>query len=94
MNYHDNGEKEYEGYWCDNNRFGKGEVYDRYGKLVKECVWYNGNEIDIEANYEGDGGKPINTKVTRLHLLGNSILRKFKISVYLIQVKISIHILE
>ena len=21
VNYHDNGEKEYEGYWCDNNRF-------------------------------------------------------------------------
>ena len=30
--YHDNGLIEYEGYWCDDNRFGSGKVYDRYGK--------------------------------------------------------------
>ena len=31
--YHDNGVIEYEGYWCDdNNRFGKGILYDRSGK--------------------------------------------------------------
>ena len=33
--YHNYGLKEYEGYWCDDNRFGNGKVYDRYGKLVK-----------------------------------------------------------
>ena len=31
--YHNNGLIEYEGYWCDDNRFGIGKVYDRYGKL-------------------------------------------------------------
>ena len=29
--YHNNGLIEYEGYWCDDNRFGRGKVYDRYG---------------------------------------------------------------
>ena len=57
--YHDNGLKEYEGYWCDDNRFGSGKVYNRYGKLVKECEWYNGIESDIE-DYEGDGSEPLN----------------------------------
>ena len=56
--YHNNGCIEYEGYWCDDNRFGRGKVYDRYGKLVNECEWYNGIECDTE--YEGDGSKPLN----------------------------------
>ena len=82
VNYHDNGEKEYEGYWCDNNRFGKGIVYDRYGKLVKECVWYNGNEIDIEADYEGDGSKPINIGIKHLKLSNNCILKDWDVSLF------------
>ena len=46
--YHNNGCIEYEGYWCDDNWFGIGKVYDRYGKLVNECEWYNGIECDID----------------------------------------------
>ena len=47
--YHDNGLIEYEGYcYNENNRFGKGILYDRSGKLVKERFWVNGTESDIE----------------------------------------------
>ena len=47
--YHDNGLMEYEGYcYNENNRFGKGILYDRSGKLVKERFWVNGTESDIE----------------------------------------------
>ena len=47
--YHDNGLVEYEGYcYNENNRFGKGILYDRSGKLVKERFWVNGTESDIE----------------------------------------------
>ena len=50
VNYHDNGEIEYEGYWCDD---------ERLGKLEKECVRHNGNNIDIDIeidiDYEGNG---------------------------------------
>ena len=49
---HDNVLKEYEGYWCDDNRFGSGKVYNRKGKLVKECNWYNGCEC---VSYQGNG---------------------------------------
>ena len=49
MNYHDNGEKEYEGHRCNDNRFGKGTVYDRYGKFVNEYIWYNGNESNANT---------------------------------------------
>ena len=81
VNYHDNGEKEYEGYWCDDNRFGIGKVFDRYGKLVKECVWYNGHEIQIDNdNYEGNGSKPINIGIKHLKLSNNCILKDWDIS--------------
>ena len=47
--YHDNGLMEYEGYcYNENNRFGKGILYDRSGMLVKERFWVNGTESDIE----------------------------------------------
>ena len=47
--YHDNGLKEYEGYcYNENNRFGKGILYDRSGMLVKERFWVNGTESEIE----------------------------------------------
>ena len=82
VNYHDNGGKEYEGYWCDDNRCGKGKVYDRYGKLIKECVWYNGNEIDID-NYEGNGGKSINIGIKHLKLSNNCILKDWNVSLLL-----------
>ena len=49
MHYHDNGEIEYEGYWCNDNRFGKGKAYDRYGKFVNEYIWYNGNESNTNT---------------------------------------------
>ena len=57
--YHDNGLMEYEGYWCDDTRFGSGKVFDRYGKLVDECEWYNGIESNTE-DYEGNGSESMN----------------------------------
>ena len=81
VNYHDNGEKEYEGYWCDDNRFGNGKAYDRYGKLVKECMWYNGYEIDID-NYEGNGSKPMNIRIKHLKLRNNCILENWDVSLF------------
>ena len=68
----DNGLKEYEGYWCDDNRFGIGKVYDRYGKLVNECFWVNGIESDID--YEGNGSKPLNIGMKHLKLTDDCIL--------------------
>ena len=70
--YHDNGLIEYEGYWCDDNRFGSGKVYDRYGKLVKECLWVNGIESDID--YEGNGSEPLNIGMKHLKLTDHCVL--------------------
>ena len=78
--YHDNGFVEYEGYWCDDNRFGSGKVYDRYGKLVKECEWYNGIESDI---YEGDGSKPLNIGMKHLKLTDKCVLVDWDVSWFL-----------
>ena len=75
--YHDNGLKEYEGYWCDDNRSGSGKVYDRYGKLVKECEWANGIESDI---YEGDGSEPLNMGMKHLKLTDNCVLVDWDVS--------------
>ena len=83
VNYHDNGEKEYEGYWCDDNRCGKGKIYDRYGKLVKEYIWNNGNENNIEADYEGNRGKPMNIGIKHLKLRDNCILKNWNVSLLL-----------
>ena len=77
-NYHNNGCIEYEGYWCDNKRYGRGIVYDRYGKLVNECLWYNGIECDIE--YEGDGSKPLNIGIKHLKLSNNCVLVDWDVS--------------
>ena len=81
VNYHDNGGIEYEGYWCDDHRCGDGKVYDRYGKLVKECVWYNGNDIDID-NYEGNGSQPINIEIKHLKLSDNCLLKDWDVSLF------------
>ena len=70
--YHDNGLIEYEGYWCDDNRFGSGKVYDRYGKLVKECEWGNEIESDIKE-YEGDGSELMNIGMKHLKLTDNCV---------------------
>ena len=77
--YHDNGLKEYEGYWCDDNRFGSGKVYDRSGKLVKECGWVNGIESDIE-DYEGDGSEPLYIGIKHLKLTDNCVLDDWDVS--------------
>ena len=77
--YHDNGFVEYEGYWCDDNRFGIGKVYDRYGKLVNECEWCNGIESDIE-DYEGDGSEPLNIGIKHLKLTDNCVLDDWDVS--------------
>ena len=80
--YHDNGLIEYEGYWCDDNRFGSGIVYDRYGKLVKECLWVNGVESDIE-DYEGNGSEPLNIGMKHLQLTDNCVLVDWNVSWFL-----------
>ena len=80
--YHDNGLKEYEGYWCDDYRFGIGKVYDRYGKLVKECEWVNGIESDNE-DYEGDGAEPLNIGIKHLKLTDNCVLVDWDVSLLL-----------
>ena len=70
--YHDNGLKEYEGYWCDDNRFGIGIVYDQSGKLVNECEWVDGTESVID--YEGNGSEPLNIGMKHLKLTDNCVL--------------------
>ena len=79
--YHDNGFVEYEGYWCDDNRFGIGKVYDRSGKFVKECEWVNGIESII--NYEGDGSEPLNIGMKHLKLTDNCALVDWNVSWFL-----------
>ena len=79
--YHDNGLKEYEGYWCDNNRFGSGKVYNPYGKLVKECEWINGIESDIY--YIGNGSKPLNIGIKHLIPTDNCVLDDWDVSWFL-----------
>ena len=68
-----------EGYWCDDKRFGSGKVYDRSGRLVKECEWYNGIEFDIDK-YEGDGRKPLNIGMKHLKLTDNCVLADWDVS--------------
>ena len=79
--YHDNGLIEYEGYWCDDTRFGSGKVYDRYGKLVIECEWVIGIESDID--YEGDGSEPLNMGMKHLKLTDNCVLADWNVSWFL-----------
>ena len=57
-------------------------MFDRLGKLVKECVWYNGNDIEND-NYEGDGGKPMNIGKKHLKLSNNCILKDWDVSLLL-----------
>ena len=76
--YHDNGLKEYEGYWCDDSRFGIGKVYDRSGKFVKECLWYN--EIESDIDYEGNGSEPLNMGIKHLKLTDNCVLVDWDVS--------------
>ena len=71
---------EYEGYWCDDNRFGIGKVYDRYGKLVRECEWYNGIECDIDEEYEGDSSEPMNIGMKHLKLIDKCVLVDWDVS--------------
>ncbi|CBK22858.2 uncharacterized protein [Blastocystis hominis] len=78
--YHNNGCIEYEGYWCDDKRFGIGKVYDRYGNLVNECEWYNGIEIDVDEEYEGDGSEPMNIGMKHLKLIDNCALVDWDVS--------------
>ena len=73
---------EYEGYWCDDNRFGSGKVYDRYGKFVKECEWVNGIESVIE-DYEGNGSEPLNIGIKHLKLTYNCVLVDWDVSWFL-----------
>ena len=54
-------------------------MYDRYGKLVKECEWVNGTESDIE-DYEGDGSEPLNIGIKHLKLTDNCVLVDWDVS--------------
>ena len=77
--YHNNGGVEYEGYWCDDKRFGRGIVCDQYGKLVNECMWYNGIEGDY-SEYKGNGSKPLSICIKHLKLTNNCILVDWDVS--------------
>ena len=55
-------------------------MYDRYGKLVKECEWYNGIENDID--YEGDGSEPLNIGMKHLKLSDNCVLVDWDVSLF------------
>ena len=72
---------EYEGYWCNDNRFGSGKVYDRKGDLLKECGWVNG--VESEADYEGDGSEPMNIGMKHLKLTDNCVLVDWDVSLFL-----------
>ena len=74
---------EYEGYWCDDNRFGFGIVYDRYGNLVNDCEWYNGTESDIDIEYCGDGSKLRNIGIKHMKLTDNCVLVDWDVSLML-----------
>ena len=54
-------------------------MYDRSGKLVNECMWYNGIESDIKE-YEGNGLDPINIGIKQLKLSDNCVLNKWDVS--------------
>ena len=77
--YHDNGFVEYEGYWCDDNRFGSGKVYDLSGRFLKECLWINGIESNIE-DYEGNGSEPLNIGIKHLKLTDKCVLADWNVS--------------
>ena len=70
---------EYEGYWCDDNRFGIGKVYDISGHLLKESSWYYGVESNIE-DYEGDGSEPLNMGIKHLKLTDKCVLVDWDVS--------------
>ena len=76
-----NGLVEYEGYWCDDNRFGIGKVYDRYGKWVNECEWING--IESIMDHEGNGSEPLNIGIKHLKLTDNCVLTNWDVSLLL-----------
>ena len=65
----------------DDYRIGKGKVYDRYGKFVKECEWVNGCESIID--YEGDGSEPVNIGMKHLKLTDNCVLVDWDVSWFL-----------
>ena len=52
-------------------------MYDRYGKLVKECEWVNGIESDI---FEGNGSEPMNIGMKHLKLTDNCVLVDWDVS--------------
>ena len=80
--FHDNGCVEYEGYWCDDDQFGIGIVFDRHGKLVNDCLWYNGIETDIEEYY-GEDYEPLNIGIKYLELIDNCVLVDWDVSLLL-----------
>ena len=45
---------------------------------MKECLWYNGIESDIE--YEGDGSEPLNIGMKHLKLIDNCVLADWDVS--------------
>ena len=54
-------------------------MYDRYGKLVKECEWVNGIESDIE-DYCGNGSEPLNIGMKHLKLTDDCVLVDWNVS--------------
>ena len=79
ISYNDKGIKEYEGYWCNDLRYGYGKSFDNEGNVIFEGNWYNGNHDD---EYDGDGND-LNITIKRLKLNDKCILNDFDISLFL-----------
>ena len=57
-------------------------MFDRHGKLVNECLWYNGIETDIEEYY-GEDYEPLNIGIKYLELIDNCVLVDWDVSLLL-----------
>ena len=57
-------------------------MYDRSGKLMKECEWVNGIESDIDIDYEGNGSKLRNIRIKHLKLTDNCVLDDWDVSLF------------
>ena len=58
-------------------------MYDRSGKLVRECEWINGIEGDIHIDYEGNGSESLNIGMKHLKLTDNCVFVDWDVSWFL-----------
>ena len=55
-------------------------MYDRHGRFIKECNWYNGIGSDVD-NYEGNGSN-LSIEIKHLKLNDNCILKDWNVSLF------------